>query len=176
MCDYLLDACSDLVFIVCFVLVVFFFFFFFQAEDGIRDLYVTGVQTCALPISEPAVGRHELVPRELRNDPSDEGHSGDGEIRRGSHVDLVRCAHRERERNADHAYASRIAPSSCASSRQLWYRCLGSLASSRTMIASSSAGTCGFFSRGGTGRLFTCIIRIGTSSSWKNGTCPVNIS
>src|SRR2546421_5075461 len=31
--------------------VVFFFFFFFQAEDGIRDLIVTGVQTCALPIS-----------------------------------------------------------------------------------------------------------------------------
>src|SRR5690349_4899194 len=29
-----------------------FIFFFFQAEDGIRDLYVTGVQTCALPISE----------------------------------------------------------------------------------------------------------------------------
>src|SRR6266496_5120797 len=28
-----------------------FFVFFFQAEDGIRDLYVTGVQTCALPIS-----------------------------------------------------------------------------------------------------------------------------
>src|SRR5690349_24847108 len=27
-------------------------FFFFQAEDGIRDLYVTGVQTCALPILE----------------------------------------------------------------------------------------------------------------------------
>src|SRR5438874_8047902 len=27
-----------------------FFHFFFQAEDGIRDLYVTGVQTCALPI------------------------------------------------------------------------------------------------------------------------------
>src|SRR5256885_8415239 len=28
----------------------FFFFFFFQAEDGIRDYKVTGVQTCALPI------------------------------------------------------------------------------------------------------------------------------
>src|SRR5437764_11702067 len=27
-------------------------FFFFQAEDGIRDTSVTGVQTCALPISE----------------------------------------------------------------------------------------------------------------------------
>src|SRR5260221_10955008 len=30
----------------------FFFFFFFQAEDGIRDHCVTGVQTCALPISK----------------------------------------------------------------------------------------------------------------------------
>src|SRR5437868_10898330 len=29
---------------------VFFLFFFFQAEDGIRDRNVTGVQTCALPI------------------------------------------------------------------------------------------------------------------------------
>src|SRR5215217_3883529 len=28
-----------------------FVFFFFQAEDGIRDIGVTGVQTCALPIS-----------------------------------------------------------------------------------------------------------------------------
>src|SRR5690606_40614919 len=28
------------------------FFFFFQAEDGIRDFHVTGVQTCALPISD----------------------------------------------------------------------------------------------------------------------------
>src|SRR5690606_41448329 len=28
----------------------FFLFFFFQAEDGIRDFHVTGVQTCALPI------------------------------------------------------------------------------------------------------------------------------
>src|SRR5205809_5510255 len=28
----------------------FLFFFFFQAEDGIRDVAVTGVQTCALPI------------------------------------------------------------------------------------------------------------------------------
>src|SRR5690606_39371477 len=34
------------------------YFFFFQAEDGIRDFHVTGVQTCALPISGPptAVG------------------------------------------------------------------------------------------------------------------------
>src|SRR5258707_1321977 len=30
------------------------FVFFFQAEDGIRDIGVTGVQTCALPICAPA--------------------------------------------------------------------------------------------------------------------------
>src|SRR5215467_15025736 len=34
--------------------IFFFFFFFFQAEDGIRDYKVTGVQTCALPISAVA--------------------------------------------------------------------------------------------------------------------------
>src|SRR5690554_3177351 len=34
----------------------FFFFFFFQAEDGIRDADVTGVQTCALPISHFQLG------------------------------------------------------------------------------------------------------------------------
>src|SRR2546426_1412366 len=33
---------------------LFLFFFFFQAEDGIRDYKVTGVQTCALPISADA--------------------------------------------------------------------------------------------------------------------------
>src|SRR2546425_2855462 len=32
------------------------FFFFFQAEDGIRDKLVTGVQTCALPICGSAGG------------------------------------------------------------------------------------------------------------------------
>src|SRR5690606_41118369 len=30
--------------------IVYCYFFFFQAEDGIRDFHVTGVQTCALPI------------------------------------------------------------------------------------------------------------------------------
>src|SRR5258707_10478865 len=32
-------------------------FFFFQAEDGIRDIGVTGVQTCALPISRSPSSR-----------------------------------------------------------------------------------------------------------------------
>src|SRR2546430_15620715 len=35
------------------------FFFFFQAEDGIRDLTVTGVQTCALPILHAAAPRRD---------------------------------------------------------------------------------------------------------------------
>src|SRR5437762_12143161 len=39
------------------------FVFFFQAEDGIRDTSVTGVQTCALPISGPfAPPRHPDEP------------------------------------------------------------------------------------------------------------------
>src|SRR2546422_5357629 len=44
---YLIVVCSSLC-----------FFFFFQAEDGIRDVAVTGVQTCALPIY-PQVGQRE---------------------------------------------------------------------------------------------------------------------
>src|SRR5699024_11398432 len=35
-------------------------FFFFQAEDGIRDRNVTGVQTCALPIYQPG-GVHQAL-------------------------------------------------------------------------------------------------------------------
>src|SRR5438309_5257928 len=59
----------------------FFFFFFFQAEDGIRDGTVTGVQTCAPPISEPdidvggaaAAGRmRHLRQRQRRADPEAE--------------------------------------------------------------------------------------------------------
>src|SRR6266403_2966819 len=56
-----------------------FFFFFFQAEDGIRDLYVTGVQTCALPISrrEPEVQKTPLVADRLRH----RRHEGDHVVR-----------------------------------------------------------------------------------------------
>src|SRR5690606_39813673 len=39
--------------------------FFFQAEDGIRDFHVTGVQTCALPILWPAI---EHLALELQNE------------------------------------------------------------------------------------------------------------
>src|SRR5207249_7730106 len=38
-------------------------FFFFQAEDGIRDRNVTGVQTCALPISQQDSGAADVPSR-----------------------------------------------------------------------------------------------------------------
>src|SRR2546422_4177710 len=50
-------------------------FFFFQAEDGIRDVAVTGVQTCALPISYT---RHR--PIALTESPPAHGRRGDAEI------------------------------------------------------------------------------------------------
>src|SRR6266536_4767898 len=43
-----------LILFFCSLFLYFLFFFFFQAEDGIRDPLVTGVQTCALPISADA--------------------------------------------------------------------------------------------------------------------------
>src|SRR2546426_2761204 len=56
-----------------FILVYYFcfFFFFFQAEDGIRDYKVTGVQTCALPIfvleqRDERAGAPRMEPLRLR--------------------------------------------------------------------------------------------------------------
>src|SRR2546430_4485988 len=62
-------------------------FFFFQAEDGIRDLTVTGVQTCALPIS-------------VRRRPLDEDSAS---VRRALHADRVRAARGERVGRQPHA-------------------------------------------------------------------------
>src|SRR3712207_7820044 len=65
-----------------------FFFFFFQAEDGIRDIGVTGVQTCALPIlhlpREPVRRRR---PRTQRG----EGEYGRPAERRSARVCAVRA-------------------------------------------------------------------------------------
>ena len=66
------------------------FFFFFQAEDGIRDRDVTGVQTCALPIcaghasgtDEP--GRGDRLGRGGRHRPQPDPRSGRDEIGRAS--------------------------------------------------------------------------------------------
>src|SRR5256885_5409840 len=63
---------------------IYFFFFFFQAEDGIRDYKVTGVQTCALPIwrgaeseRRPVVGRARLALPPDRRKASEGGAPGD---------------------------------------------------------------------------------------------------
>src|SRR2546430_5229583 len=42
-------------------------FFFFQAEDGIRDLTVTGVQTCALPIFRHADPHDDVMNAKMRD-------------------------------------------------------------------------------------------------------------
>src|SRR5689334_25062644 len=47
-------------------------FFFFQAEDGIRDGTVTGVQTCALPIYQRAAGAQRRRGRPRRRRPGRE--------------------------------------------------------------------------------------------------------
>src|SRR3989475_11850641 len=65
------------------------FFFFFQAEDGIRDLTVTGVQTCALPILPGLVDRDGGA----RADAHDLQH--DLLVLRAVVVDLVRVVHDE---------------------------------------------------------------------------------
>src|SRR5260370_27429750 len=63
------------------------FFFFFQAEDGIRDSSVTGVQTCALPI----LPRHR---RCTRRGPSGAAPPGGAELRRAAARDHRRRDHR----------------------------------------------------------------------------------
>src|SRR5947209_11489095 len=45
---------------------MYFVFFFFQAEDGIRDIGVTGVQTCALPISACCIDKYHFLSRLVR--------------------------------------------------------------------------------------------------------------
>src|SRR3989442_11375584 len=57
------------------------FFFFFQAEDGIRDADVTGVQTCALPISSAVEPPHGVTRQmDLAHRPGRQG----SEVRRGA--------------------------------------------------------------------------------------------
>src|SRR5260221_8187770 len=53
-CAWMLMMCWCLYVGICGEVIRFVFFFFFQAEDGIRDHCVTGVQTCALPILDSA--------------------------------------------------------------------------------------------------------------------------
>src|SRR5438034_4749884 len=77
MCTFELDDCI-LLFLFAF------FFFFFQAEDGIRDHCVTGVQTCALPIlplKVDLIGAATVVPAAqevIERDLEQRGGGGEG--------------------------------------------------------------------------------------------------
>src|SRR3989440_3312185 len=62
-------------------------FFFFQAEDGIRDLIVTGVQTCALPISSRR--RHTRSDRDWSSDVCSSDRSEEHTSELQSRSDLV---------------------------------------------------------------------------------------
>src|SRR2546430_5500922 len=84
-------------------------FFFFQAEDGIRDLTVTGVQTCALPIYRHRKTVIELAVvaarRDLRGSPAQHSaaaaavvlvRADAGPSRRARRLEIGRASCRER--------------------------------------------------------------------------------
>src|SRR5947209_11060361 len=71
-------------------------FFFFQAEDGIRDIGVTGVQTCALPISRPPQEVH-AAHRRLRRRPPPHRRR----VRRARYLPLTASPQPRAERTAD---------------------------------------------------------------------------
>ena len=57
---YVIVVTRRFLFFFFFFLYFFLFFFCFQAEDGIRDVAVTGVQTCALPICQLEAAEHDF--------------------------------------------------------------------------------------------------------------------
>src|SRR5256886_10741909 len=98
------------------------FFFFFQAEDGIRDLTVTGVQTCALPISGPPRadggdrprhdGRHQRTPGaegRSRRAPDDRGRSEEHTSELQSQSNLVCRLLLEKKKNNRYTRSSTTA-------------------------------------------------------------------
>src|SRR5437667_8147181 len=97
-----------------------FIFFFFQAEDGIRDRDVTGVQTCALPIYEPcghAAGGRCPSPSPRGGPETPRGRRrrerGDAEGKRGLPSRPIRPrqrGHRSEERRVGKECRSRWAP------------------------------------------------------------------
>src|SRR5205823_12095812 len=73
---------------------VIFFFFFFQAEDGIRDKLVTGVQTCALPIYEEALPSQRRRRSWVRHLSRRRRHHTHPEHLVAAHLDVVRSEER----------------------------------------------------------------------------------
>src|SRR5687768_11554495 len=96
------------------------FFFFFQAEDGIRDVAVTGVQTCALPIcgqsqAEGVDGKPGHPSRLLVQDHGEHGPPRHGDDRQEAHpeetdAEGVGRAHRSEERRVGKECRARRSP------------------------------------------------------------------
>src|SRR5256885_6595697 len=82
-------------------------FFFFQAEDGIRDYKVTGVQTCALPIYELREGEVGLFGERNRRVERLFGVARETEDERAEHVDAVAA---ERAQPRDEFVAGEVEP------------------------------------------------------------------
>src|SRR5260370_19113720 len=83
------------------------FFFFFQAEDGIRDSSVTGVQTCALPICEEGRNVADAVTEGALTRPQ----PGQGSLSHG--VSYVSTLFTQCTEVGDHHQAVEIGRASC---------------------------------------------------------------
>src|SRR5437773_9210577 len=123
---FTMSSWSDVFFILfclfflffCFYFFLFlFFFFFFQAEDGIRDRDVTGVQTCALPISVERVARdplfHRPGPRAVRDRRRADARKGRARCKRlpGACVRRAARVGRPRDRKSTRLNSSHITTS-----------------------------------------------------------------
>src|SRR5690606_40359127 len=88
--------------------------FLFQAEDGIRDFHVTGVQTCALPILPPLTSRHTSVENWM--------------LSRRSSIDQLRLVSNRRpssvsatmSSNVIPGFGSKIGRASCRERVEIW--------------------------------------------------------
>src|SRR4051794_41687756 len=91
------------------------YFFFFQAEDGIRDGRVTGVQTCALPISESGRRQEirlqpEIAVHQRRHLPADEREKAGPPSDSAADDDALRREHGD---DRDEAQREKIGRASC---------------------------------------------------------------
>src|SRR2546430_8321002 len=111
------------------------FFFFFQAEDGIRDLTVTGVQTCALPISHETQG--DRADHALDLDRRDRRRRGQCRSRDDEQHGYEQETEAGRSRGGSEAGANDDRPETVAAPLHFWSA--RRLTSSKRRLAASSA-------------------------------------
>src|SRR5438105_14652710 len=85
------------------------FFFFFQAEDGIRDPLVTGVQTCALPILKINDKHIEVIIRQMLRK-TEVQEAGETALLRGEQLDRSRALDINDRAQQDGKKAARLQP------------------------------------------------------------------